>query len=135
VALNGSSNTPAQAIAPGTVIVSVNSSARTITISPPTAASLPAGTKLYFGTNQPTSSPAEVQREQYNGDARTLFSTRFPACTGLIDVDSIVADQAGSGKWRTDLGQASADGVHPSTVLHQAIINAGVLSPSHFTAP
>ncbi len=135
VALNGSSNTPAQAIPPRTVIVSVNSSASTITISPPTAASLPAGTKLYFGTNQPLSSPVEAQREQYNGDARTLFSTRFPACTGLIDVDSIVADQAGSGKWRTDLGQASADGVHPSTVLHQAIINAGVLSPSRFTAP
>jgi hypothetical protein len=53
----------------------------------------------------------------------------------LIDVDSVMADPALSYKWRTDLGQASADGVHPSAVLHQAVINAGLLSPGRFTAP
>jgi hypothetical protein len=132
VALNGSTNSPAQAIAPGTVVNAVNIPAVNITISNPTVASLAAGTKLYFGSSTPGA--AETQRQKFNNDARSNWRGGS-ICSGLIDIDSIVADQGLSNKWRVDLGQASADGVHPSTALHQAVVNSGVLSPSRFTAP
>jgi hypothetical protein len=135
VALNGSSNAPAQAIAPGTTIVSVNSGANTISITPATAGVLAAATKLYFGAISAAGSGLETQRQAYNSFARANWRNGTGTCTGLIDIDSIVADHGGSNKWRTDLGQASADGVHPSAVLHQAAVNAGILSPSLFPAP
>jgi hypothetical protein len=40
-----------------------------------------------------------------------------------------MADPAGSGKWRTDLGQASADGLRQSAVLHPAVVSAGLINP------
>jgi hypothetical protein len=132
VALNGSSNTPPQAIAAGALVSAVSLSPATVTLSIPTVAALAAGTKIYFGSPVPVG--AEVQRESYNAFARANWQSGG-TCSGLIDVDAIIADPGGSKKWRTDLGQASADGVHPSAVLHQAVINAGVLSPSRFTAP
>ena len=132
VALNGSSNTPPQAIAAGALVSAVSLSPATVTLSIPTVAALAAGTKIYFGSPVPVG--AEVQREFYNAFARANWQSGG-TCSGLIDVDAIIADPGGSKKWRTDLGQASADGVHPSAVLHQAVINAGVLSPSRFTAP
>jgi hypothetical protein len=135
VALNASTNIPAQAVAPGTVITSINVSSSSVTISTPTVNALPASTKLYFGAALAGGSALETQRLAYNAFARANWKSAGSACTGLIDIDAIVADQGGSGKWRTDLGQASADGVHPSSVLHQAVVNAGVLSPSRFTAP
>lgn len=135
VALNGSSNSPAQAIAAGTTIVSVNSGANTIAIAPATAGTLAAATKLYFGAPSASGSALETQRQAYNSFARANWRNGGGACTGLIDIDAIVADQGGSGKWRTDLGQASADGVHPSAVLHQAAVNAGILRPTLFAAP
>ncbi len=94
-----------------------------------------ASTKLYFGAPQASGSGLEVQREAYNSFARANWRNGGGACTGLIDIDAVVADQGGSAKWRTDLGQASADGVHPSAVLHQAAVNAGILSPSRFAVP
>jgi hypothetical protein len=96
---------------------------------------LAAGTKLYFGTPLASASPVEVQREAFNSFARANYTNGYGFCTGLIDVDAVVADPGNSGKWRTDLGQASADGVHPSAVLHQAVVNSGILSPSRFPAP
>jgi hypothetical protein len=50
----------------------------------------------------------------------------------VIDDDSVFADLGGSGKWRVDLGSASADGVHPSPALHQAAVNAGLITGSKF---
>jgi hypothetical protein len=90
---------------------------------------------VYFGTATASAAPLEVQREAYNSFLRTSWAGGAGPCAGVIDVDSIVADQGGSGKWRTDLGQASADGVHPSSVLHQAVVNAGILSASRFAIP
>jgi lysophospholipase L1-like esterase len=135
VGLNGSTNVPAQAIAPGTTIVSINGTASTITISPATSGTLAGGTKLYFGTATAGGSALETQRQAYNSFARANWRNGGGACTGLIDIDAVVADQGGSEKWRTDLGQASSDGVHPSAVLHQAAVNSGMLSPSRFSAP
>ncbi len=135
VALNGASNVPAQAIGPGTLVQSINTVSLSIGISVPTAATLAAGTKLFFGSKVAAPSPLEVQREAYNGFMRTNWQTSAMSCAGLIDVDSIVADPAGSGGWRTDLGQASADGVHPSSVLHQAVVNSGILNSGHFAIP
>ncbi len=53
-------------------------------------------------------------------------------CTGLVDVESLLADPGGSGRWRVDLGSASADGVHQSAALLQAIVTAGLIRPSMF---
>ncbi len=135
VALNGPSNSPAQAIAPGTVVTAINPSGPSITLSVPTAAAIAAGTKLYFGTSQAGGSSLEVQREAYNTYIRANWASGATACTGVIDVDAVMADQGGSAKWRTDLGQASADGVHPSAALHQAVVNAKLLSASRFQVP
>jgi hypothetical protein len=106
-----------------------------MTVSAATVASIPASTSVYFGTATASASPLEVQREAYNSFLRANWAGGAGPCAGVIDVDSIVADQAGSGKWRTDLGQASADGVHPSNVLHQAVVNAGLLSGGRFSIP
>jgi hypothetical protein len=135
VALNGASTSPAQAIVPGTHVVSINIATPSITISAATVAAMPASTSVYFGTATASAAPLEVQREAYNSFLRTSWAGGAGPCAGVIDVDSIVADQGGSGKWRTDLGQASADGVHPSSVLHQAVVNAGILSASRFAIP
>jgi hypothetical protein len=135
VSLNGASNAPAQAIAPGTHVVSVDSTSSSIVISAPTASAIVAPTKLYFGSVLGSGSPLEVQREAYNNFMRLNWSGTGLSCAGLIDVDAIVSDPGGSGKWRTDLGQASADGVHPAAVLHQAVINSGVLNAGRFSIP
>ena len=135
VGLNGTSNSPPQAIAPGTSVVAVNASNATITLSTATVSALAAATKLYFGSQTATSSPLEMQRQTYNAYARANWKSGAGGCSGLIDVDNILADQGGSGKWRTDLGQASADGVHPSAVLHQALVNSGAISTGMFALP
>ena len=135
VALNGATNTPAQAIAGGTTVTAVNTGTATITISTALTSSISGGTKLYFGTQTAGAAPLELQREAYNSFARANWATAGSACSGLVDIDHIVADQAGSGKWRTDLGQASADGVHPSSVLHQAAVNAQIIKTAMFAPP
>ena len=135
VGLNGATDSPPQAIAPGTIVTAVNSGTATVTLSLATVASIAAGTKIYFGTQTASASPLEVQRQAYNSFARTTWETGSPYCAGLIDVDGIVSDQGGSGKWRTDLGQASMDGVHPTTALHQAVVNAGLINPAMFFIP
>lgn len=132
--LNGSSTSPAQAIAPGSVVVGVNAANATVTLSVATAAALAPSSAVYFGSEQASASPLEVQREIYNNYARANWSAGSATCAGLIDVDAIMGDQGGSGKWRSDLGQASADGVHPSAAVHQAVVNAGLLNASRFIA-
>jgi hypothetical protein len=135
VALNGSSNSPAQSIAPGSLVTAINGAGSSITISVPLAGVLAAGTKLYFGASQAAGSTLEVQRQAYNTFVRANWRSGATACTGVMDVDAILADQGGSGKWRTDLGQASADGVHPSAALHQAVVSAKLLSAASFQVP
>jgi len=130
VSLNGSS---AAGIAPGTTVTAVNTTNSTITLSSATTAALSGSIQIYFGTNRSSASPVETQRQAYNAFLRSSSSNL--GCFGLIDVDSVMSDPAGSGKWRTDLGAASRDGVHPSTVLHQAVINAGLISTAKFQVP
>ncbi len=118
-------------IAAGSVIGALGSN--TITLSVPLTAALPAATKLSFGAVNASASPAETYRRSYNGYLRQHAVAL--GCNGLIDPDAIFADQGGSGKWRVDLGPASADGVHPAAVLHQAAVNAGLITPAMFQAP
>lgn len=121
------------AIAAGTTVAAVNTSSSTITLSLPTTASVAAGTKLYFGVQAQSASPIEVQRAAYNSFLRASSGTI--GCNGLIDIDGVTSDPTFVGKWRTDLGQASLDGVHPSALLHQAAVNAGIVSPAAFNLP
>jgi hypothetical protein len=121
------------AIAAGSLVTAVNTSTSTITLSAATTGSIAAATKLYFGTVTPNASAIEVQRTTFNAYMRA--SSAAAGCTGLVDIDAIVSDQTNIGKWRTDLGQASVDGVHPSAVLHQAAVNAGLITPSMFSIP
>jgi hypothetical protein len=118
------------AIAPGSIVTAINTATSTITLSVATTASLSAGTKLYFGTFTPSAAPLEVQRTHYNGYLRSSYSQL--GCNGLVDIDKVVGDPVYIGLWRTDLGQASLDGVHPSAALHQAAVNAAIIAPSMF---
>ncbi len=115
-------------IAAGSVITNI--SGFNVTLSAATTATLPGGTRLSFGSSNPAQSASETYRRSYNSFLRQHNASL--GCSGLIDIDSVVADQAGSGKWRVDLGAASLDGVHPSAALHQAAVNAGLLSPNMF---
>ena len=117
-------------IAPGSSVTSV--SGTTITLSVPTASTVPSSTRLNFGSASASLAAAEGYRRAYNGFLRT--NSAALGCAGLIDVDNVFADVGGSGKWRVDLGSASADGVHPSAALHQAVVSAGLISPSMFVA-
>ncbi len=121
------------AVAPGSLVTAVNSVTSVITLSSSTNASIPASTKLYFGAVSQAASPIEVQRVAYNAYLRGGW--RAAGCSGVIDVDGIVADQVNVGKWRTDLGQASVDGVHPSAMLHQAVVSAGLITPGMLSVP
>lgn len=118
-------------IAAGSVISALGANA--ITLSAPLTAALPAATKLSFGSGTASASSAEAYRQSYNTYLRQHASVL--GCNGLIDPDKIFADQGGSGKWRVDLGQASVDGVHPAAALHQAAVNAGLITPAMFQAP
>ncbi len=118
-------------IGPGTTVTAV--SGTTITVNMALTTPVPAATQLSFGTANPALSAAELHRQSYNSYLRQSASAL--GCTGVIDDDAVFADPAGSGKWRTDLGPASADGVHPAAALHQAAVNAGLISPAMFLAP
>ena len=74
----------------------------------------------------------EAQRQAFNGFERSSWQQQGYA--GLIDMDLVVEDPQGPGKWRTDLGTASPDGVHPSPTLHNALVSAGIVSASMFPA-
>ncbi len=120
-------------IAAGTTVAGVNSGANTITLSTPTNASIASASILLFGTSSSAASTVETQRQAYNGYLRAHAAAL--GCSGMIDDDGVFADAGGSGKWRTDLGSASADGVHPSAALHQAAVNAGLITAGMFSPP
>jgi hypothetical protein len=115
-------------IGAGTVVASVAGSS--IGLSVATTAAIAAGSKLSFGSGSALASPSEGYRLAFNGFLRTQYA--LLGCSGVIDDDSVFADLGGSGKWRVDLGSASADGVHPSPALHQAAVNAGLITGSKF---
>ena len=121
------------AVAAGTTVTAVNSMTLSVTLSIATTASMAASTKLYFGTFTQSVSPIETQRAAYNAFLRSSASSL--GCYGLVDIDGVTADQVYVGRWRTDLGQGSADGVHPSAALHQAAINAGLITPAKLSIP
>ncbi len=118
-------------IAAGSVVTSINGN--TLTLSAAVTAVIPASTKLSFGAVAASASASEMYRRSYNTYLRQHASVL--GCNGLIDADGVFADQGGSGKWRADLGAASADGVHPAAALHQAAVNAGLITPAMFQAP
>ena len=108
----------------------LNTATNTITLSTATIGAISSGQKIYFGTFTASASPLEVQRTSYNTYLRSSASQL--GCYGLIDIDSVLGDTVALGRWRTDLGQASVDGVHPSAALHQAAVSAGIISPALF---
>jgi hypothetical protein len=115
-------------VAAGTAISGI--AGTVLNLSAPLSAAVPAGSKLSFGSALAAAAPAEVYRLSYNTYLRQHAATL--GCAGLIDDDRVFADLAGSGKWRVDLGAASADGVHPAAALHQAAVNAGLITPAMF---
>jgi hypothetical protein len=127
-------NLPAPgAVAGGTLVTAVNTGTLTMTLSSPTTSVIAPGTKLYFGTGVQSGSVLEAQRLSYNTYLRAYWQTI--GCSGLIDIDGVLSDQVHAGKWRTDFGQASVDGVHPSAALHQAAVNAGIITPAMLSIP
>jgi hypothetical protein len=118
-------------VAAGTVVNALAGSV--LTLSVPLAAALPGTTKLSFGSGSAAAAPAETYRLSYNTYLRQHAAAL--GCAGLIDDDRVFADPAGSGKWRVDLGPASVDGVHPAAALHQAAVNAGLITPAMFLPP
>jgi len=123
----------AGAVAAGSTVAAVNAATSVITITQATTAAISAGAKLYFGAPTQSGSPVELQRTAYNAFLRG--SSAALGCTGLIDIDAVVSDPVNLGKWRSDLGQGTADGVHPSAALHQAAVNAGLITPGMFSLP
>lgn len=119
----------AGAISPGTTVSAVNTATGVVTLSKALTGAISNGTRIYFGANAAAGSPIETQRLAYNASLR---SGVLPSgCGVLADVDAVFSANS-AGKWRTDLGQASVDGVHPSGVLHQAVIDSGLLAPAKF---
>jgi hypothetical protein len=119
-------------IAPGTTVTNVNGGTKTLTLSTPTIASIASGATIYTGSSAFNTN--ETNRQTYNSYLRNATNRASLGCYGLVDVDAYMADLGGSYKWRTDLGAASVDGVHPQTNLHQAVVNAGILNASMFVA-
>jgi hypothetical protein len=115
--------------APGTT---VTVTANTVTFSTPPTASLTSGTILVFGTRavSATATPIEYQRELYNSTMRTTW--RSQGYAGLIDMAAAVEDPNTTGLWRTDLGAASADGIHPSAALHSQLVGSGTITAGMF---
>ena len=132
----GLQNATSSVIPTGTVVTAISSSS-SATITPPSGATIgiiPAGTTLGFGTKTVSSSatPNEFQREQFNAWCRG--SAKSLGFAGCIDDDISLEDPANAGLWRSDLGSASLDGIHPSAALHSAVVAAGVITAAMFPA-
>ncbi len=132
--LVGLQNTASSLIPNGTVVTSVPSST-TVTFAPLAGQSIgaiPSGTSLGFGTKTASAVPIEVQREAFNTWCRgSAVASGFAGC---IDDDADLEDPGNTGLWRSDLGAASPDGIHPSAVLHGAAVSAGIINASMFPA-
>ena len=130
----GLQNNASTLIPTGTTVTAVPSSA-TITITPPSGSAIgaiPSGTTLGFGTKTASAVPVEVQRETFNTWCRS--SAVAAGFAGCIDDDVDLEDTLNTGFWRTDLGAASGEGIHPSAALHTALVIAAVINPAMFPA-
>ena len=114
----------------GTTVTSV--SGTTVTLSAPLTGGVASGATLSFGTRSvsSTATPIEYQREAYNSAIRSGYVAA--GYSGLIDIDATVHDASTAWAWRTDLGAASAEGIHPAAVLHNKLVSAGLITPSMF---
>ena len=134
---SGIQNGEFAAISTGATIFPVGTavtvSGNTVTFSNSAGAAIASGATLVFGTRAVgTNTPLEVQREQYNSFMRANWKSQGYA--GLIDMDAIVEDPNNAGLWRSDLGAASAEGIHPSAALHNQMVISGIINPSMFPA-
>lgn len=132
----GYQNATSTIIPAGTTVSAVNSQT-SVTLTPPSGTAIgaiPAGVTLGFGTRTVNSSgtPIEVQREAYNSWCRN--SAKAWGFAGCIDDDLYLEDPNNPGLWRSDLGSATIEGIHPSAALHSAVVAAGVITPSMFLA-
>ena len=112
----------------------VTVSGNTVTFAAATIGGQASGGTLVFGTKTvgTTTTPIEYQREQYNSFMRANWKSQGYA--GLIDMDVQVEDPNNVGLWRTDLGVASAEGIHPSPALHNQLVSSGIIAPALFPA-
>ncbi len=112
----------------------VTVSGNTVTFAAATIGGQASGGTLVFGTKTvgTTTTPIEYQREQYNSFMRANWKSQGYA--GLIDMDAQVEDPNNVGLWRTDLGVASAEGIHPSPALHNQLVSSGIIAPALFPA-
>ncbi len=132
----GFQNATSTIVPSATTVTAVNSST-SVTLTPPTGAAIgaiPSGTTLAFGTRtvNSTSTPIEYQRELYNTWCRS--SAKAWGFAGCIDDDLFLEDPSNPGLWRSDLGSATIEGIHPSAALHSAVVAAGVITSSMFPA-
>ena len=132
----GFQNATSSVIPNGTVVTAI-ASATSLTITPPSGSTIgliSTGTTLGFGTRtvSATATPIEYQREQYNTWCRG--SAKSWGFAGCMDDDISLEDPSNAGLWRSDLGSASLEGIHPNTTLHSAVVSAGTIIPAMFTA-
>ncbi len=129
-------NATSTIIPAGTTVTAVNSST-SLTLTPPSGSvigAIPSGTTLGFGTRSvsSTATPIEYQREAFNTWCRG--SAKAWGFAGCIDDDAYLEDPGNPGVWRSDLGSASLEGIHPSAALRSAVVSAGIIVPSMFLA-
>jgi lysophospholipase L1-like esterase len=76
-------------------------------------------------------SSQETQRLAYNANVRAnVLALGF---SGLIDIANVVESATAAGKWRSDGGAWTTDGIHPNSTLgHPGIVSAGVMPLSSF---
>jgi lysophospholipase L1-like esterase len=74
----------------------------------------------------------EANRKTYNANVAANWQSL--GFSGLIDVAGVVeyGGRNSSGLWRADGGAWTADGVHPTSLGHNALISAGVVPVSSF---
>ncbi len=114
---------------PGTTLTVA--SATTLTLSSPAIGSANSGSTIYVGPHSPNAStPIELQREAFNTYQRE--NPMANGISGIIDMDAQVEDPNNTGLWRTDLGNASFEGIHPSQYLHNQLVTSGIINPTMF---
>lgn len=70
----------------------------------------------------------EQNRINYNTGCRA----GFPWLTGCFDIASKVESSLNSGKWRVDLGRATADGIHPNALGASLMASGYVAKQIHY---
>jgi lysophospholipase L1-like esterase len=107
----------------GSVTVASFVANASVTLSTPLPAQINAGQSL-------VASYGEMQRQIYNADMRANYAGYGFA--GVVDLAQIVEDPANPGKWRSNGGAWTADGVHPNPTGHNAAVSAAIITPAMF---